>query len=328
MEKIKIIGKEIANIQWQDAKGEQTFWRYDANPIIKRNPIKSGARAFNSGIVPFNGGFAGVFRVDTHDASPRLHTGFSKNGVDWTLNEQDIKWTDENGKPFQPVLPYDPRVIGLDGIYYVCWCTDDCGPSIGLGRTKDFKSFERLPNPFFPYNRNAVLFPRKINGEYYIFSRPSDNGHTAFGNIFVSRSKDLIYWGRHSLIMRSCGAGWWDSLKIGAGPVPIETDKGWLVFYHGVVNNCNGYNYSIGAALLDRDDPSKVLLRGNQALLSSEYDYETTGFVPNVCFPTAALADAGTGRIAVYYGAADTYMALAFTTTDIVYEWLLKNNCR
>lgn len=122
------------------------------------------------------------------------------------------------------------------------------------------------------------------------------------------------------------GSGWWQGLKIGAGPAPIETDKGWLLFYHGVVNTCNGYVYSFGAALLDRDCPSKVLLRTKDYLLTPQKPYETTGFVPNVCFPCATLCDADTGRIAIYYGAADTYVALAFTTADDIYQRLLENN--
>jgi len=105
---------------------------------------------------------------------------------------------------------------------------------------------------------------------------------------------------------------WWQSVKIGAGPIPIETTDGWLLFYHGVSGTANGLVYSIGAALLDRDEPSKVLHRTRSYLLTPEVDYETAGFVPNVCFPCAALCDGATGRIALYYGAADTFSALAF----------------
>ena len=112
------------------------------------------------------------------------------------------------------------------------------------------------------------------------------------------------------------GTGWWQGTKIGGGPAPIETSEGWLLIYHGVSGTCNGFVYSLGAALLDKDEPWKVLYRGRDYILTPEKDYETRGFVPNVCFPCTALAAADTGRIAIYYGASDTYSALAFTTVD------------
>ena len=158
-----------------------------------------------------------------------------------------------------------------------------------------------------------------------LLSRPSDSGHTPFGDIFISESTDLRYWGRHRRVMSRGGSGWWQSTKIGAGPVPIETDEGWLLFYHGVTTTCSGYVYSMGAAILDRDDPSIVKYRAADYLLTPEKIYETSGFVPNVVFPCATLHDAETGRIAIYYGAADTYVALAFTQVDEVVGFI-KNN--
>jgi beta-1,4-mannooligosaccharide/beta-1,4-mannosyl-N-acetylglucosamine phosphorylase len=126
----------------------------------------------------------------------------------------------------------------------------------------------------------------------------------------------MEYWGKHRHVMGKGGSGWWQGTKIGAGPIPIETSEGWLMIYHGVSGTCNGFVYSIGAALLDIDEPWKVLYRTRDYILTPEKEYETTGFVPNVAFPCAALADAETGRIAVYYGAADTYSAVAYTTID------------
>ena len=95
------------------------------------------------------------------------------------------------------------------------------------------------------------------------------------------------------------------------------------MLYHGVTKTCAGMVYSIGAALLDLNDPSKVIARTSDYLLTPEEDYETMGFVPNVCFPCATLVDKN-GRIAIYYGAADTYVALAFTTVDKLLKVLLK----
>jgi beta-1,4-mannooligosaccharide/beta-1,4-mannosyl-N-acetylglucosamine phosphorylase len=157
-----------------------------------------------------------------------------------------------------------------------------------------------------------------------LLSRPSDNGHTPFGDIFVSESPDLCYWGRHRKVMRAVGG--WQSMKIGAGPIPIETNEGWLMIYHGVCNTCSGYVYSFGAALLDIDQPSKVLYRTRPYMLTPEKDYETTGFVPNVAFPCAALCDTGDGRIAIYYGAADTYVAIAFGYIDEIIDFTKQNS--
>ena len=192
--------------------------------------------------------------------------------------------------------------------------------------TKDFKTWTRLPNPLMPFNRNGVLFPRKINNKYFLLSRPSDTGHTPFGDIFLSESPDLIHWGHHKWVMGKGGKGWWQGTKIGAGPVPIETKEGWLLFYHGVSGTCNGFVYSFGAVLLDISDPSKVLYRTSDYLLTPETDYETRGFVPNVAFPCANLYDASTGRITIYYGAADTYTALAFCQVDELLDYMKKNS--
>ena len=115
-------------------------------------------------------------------------------------------------------------------------------------------------------------------------------------------------------------------MKIGAAPVPIETSEGWLLFYHGVSGPCNGFVYSMGVALLDLDDPTQVRYRSRDYLLTPEQDYETVGFVPNVCFPCAALTDGATGRIAIYYGAADTYSAIACCQVDEIMTWLRDNS--
>ncbi|MDE6591203.1 MAG: glycoside hydrolase family 130 protein, partial [Oscillospiraceae bacterium] len=220
---------------------------------------------------------------------------------------------------------YDPRLVQVEDAWYIIWCQDFYGASIGVAKTTDFKTFTRLENPFIPFNRNAVLFPRKINGMYTMLSRPSDSGHTPFGDIFLSQSADMEFWGRHRHVMGK-SERWWESIKIGGGAAPIETSEGWLLFYHGVTGTCNGFVYSIGGAILDRDEPSRVLHRCGSFLLTPEEWYEERGFVPNVCFPCATLQDAATGRIALYYGAADTYVGLAFTDVDTVVDYIKAND--
>lgn len=317
MGKIKILGDAPPNIPWQEAPADDTvLWRYRENPIIGRNPIPGVARIFNSSVLFWEGTFIGVFRGEQTNGIPGIYLGRSADGIRWEFDREPIPFQDEEGKPFLPVYAYDPRLVRLGDTCYIMWCQDFYGAAIGLAKTTDFKTFTRLENPFLPFNRNAVLFPKKIHGNYAMLSRPSDGGHTPFGDIFISESPDLVYWGRHRHVM-SRGEGW-ESLKIGAGASPIETSEGWLLFYHGVIGTCSGYVYSIGGAILDREDPSVVRYRCPSFLLTPEEWYEERGFVPNVVFPCAALTDAATGRIAVYYGAADSCVALAFTTAEKV----------
>lgn len=324
MSKVKLYGENLPNIPWQEKPAglkNAPVWRCSENPIIHRNPLPGVARIFNSAVVPADGAFAGVFRGEQVNGIPYIYFGRSKDGVHWDFDPEKIQFVDENGKPFMPVYAYDPRLIKVEDTYYAVWCQDFYGAAIGMAETKDFKTFTRLENPFLPFNRNAVLFPRKIDGKFMMLSRPSDSGHTPFGDIFLSESPDLKYWGCHRHVMGR-STEWWESLKIGGGAAPIETSEGWLLFYHGVAGTCNGYVYSIGGAILDRDEPSRVKYRCENYLLTPEEWYEERGFVPNVTFPCATLCDAGTGRIAVYYGAADTYVALAFTTVDEVVAYI------
>jgi len=323
-----IIGESLPNIPWEEKPDGCTdvLWRYSGNPIIGWNPIPKAARIYNSAVIPYKGEFVGVFRADQRNGRATLFFGKSRDAIHWDIGPDPIDWIDENGKPNPVSYGYDPRLVHIDDAYYVVWCDDMHGPSIGLGMTRDFNTFVRLPNPLMPFNRNGVLFPRKVNGKYLLFSRPSDSGHTPFGDIFLSESPDLVHWGRHRHVMGRGGPGWWQSTKIGAGPIPVETTEGWLLFYHGVITTCNGYVYSYGAALLDIDDPGKVLYRTRDYLLTPERDYETNGFVPNVAFPCANLTDADTGRIAIYYGAADTYTAVAFAQVDELIDYIRNNS--
>lgn len=328
MSEIKLICPPLPNIPWQEKPADCTapMWRHRENPIIGRNPLPEVSRIFNSAVLPYEGEFVGVFRGEQRDGVPHIYFGKSRDALHWEFEAEKIKFIDKNGKSFQPLYAYDPRLVKVEDTYYAIWCQDMYGAAIGMAKTKDFKTFTRLENPFLPYNRNAVLFPRKINGNYVMLSRPCDNGHTAFGDIFISESKDLEFWGRHRHVMGK-SENWWENLKIGGGAAPIETDRGWLLFYHGVVNTCNGYVYSVGAAILDIDQPSKVLHRCTNYVLAPEEWYEERGFVPNVCFPCAALHDSESGRIALYYGCADSYVGIAYTTVAEIYDYILAHDC-
>ena len=324
---LKFEGQKIDNFPWQERPEgfDGPVWRYTENPIIDRNPKKGITRIFNSAVVYLDGLYHGIFRAEDISTLPNLRYGTSKDGIHWDIEDKTLDIIDEDGTPVHLYYAYDPRITKVEDTYYITYCTDFFGPTVGLISTKDFKTFVRRENPFIPYNRNGVLFPEKFNGEFKILSRCSDNGHTPFGDIFSSDSPDLVHWGRHRHVMQRGGNGWWQGTKIGAGPTPIKTSEGWIMLYHGVCNTCNGYVYSMGAAILDLEQPSKVLYRCKNYILTPEAHYEEVGFVPNVVFPCSTLLHED-GRLAIYYGAADSYVALAFTTIEELVEYVKKNS--
>lgn len=304
-------------IPWEDrpAGHSRPIWRYSQNPVIPRDLLPTSNSIFNSAVVPFDGGFAGVFRCDDWTRKMQLHRGFSRDGVAWELDSEPIRFECDDPELATFVYGYDPRVVWMEDRFYVTWCNWYHGPTVGIAWTEDFETFHQLENAFLPYNRNGVLFPRKIGGRFAMLSRPSDDGHTPFGDVFYSESPDLRFWGRHRHVFGTVTNSW-QATKVGPGPVPLETPEGWLALYHGVLTSCNGFVYSIGVALLDLDEPWKVTARAAPHVLAPETSYECVGDVPNVVFPCALLHDAETGRLAIYYGAADTVTCLAFAYSD------------
>ncbi|HEY0946424.1 MAG TPA: glycosidase, partial [Opitutaceae bacterium] len=164
----------LPNLPWRDrpAGCDDLLWRHPANPILGRNPIPQGSCVYNSAVVPFRDGFAGVFRVDYKNTLPFLHVGWSGDGLDWTLEHEQIEFVQPNGTLARLGYGYDPRVTPIDGEFIVAWCNEFRGPTIGLARTTDFRTFHQLENAFVPFNRNGVLFPKKIKGLYTLLHRP------------------------------------------------------------------------------------------------------------------------------------------------------------
>jgi beta-1,4-mannooligosaccharide/beta-1,4-mannosyl-N-acetylglucosamine phosphorylase len=319
-------GITLPNIPWEERpKGsDEIVWRSQKNPIITRSIVPGVNSIFNSAVVPYQGGFAGVFRCDSTTRDMEIHSGKSPDGLKWKIQPQRIDFICEDEEIHHFEYAYDPRVCWIEDRYYITWCNGYHGPTIGVGYTYDFEKFYQLENAFLPYNRNGVLFPRRIKGNFAMFSRPSDTGHTKFGDIFYSESPDMVYWGHHRHVMSPRDG--WQSTKVGAGPIPIETSEGWLMIYHGVLTSCNGFVYSFGAALLDLDQPWKVIYRTKPYLLHPRELYENVGDVPNVAFPCASLLDAPTGRMAIYYGGADTVTCLAFAQINDLIDFIKTNS--
>ena len=322
--------KDKVSFPWQDKpiSSLDVMWRFSENPIIDRYAIPSSNSIFNSAVVPFQEGYAGVFRCDNKAVQMDIFAGFSKNGIDWEINHEPIKMQAGNTEMVDSDYKYDPRVVFIEDRYWITWCNGYNGPTIGIGYTFDFKEFFQCENAFLPFNRNGVLFPQKINGKYAMLSRPSDNGHTPFGDIYISYSPDMKFWGEHRCVMKATPFedSAWQCTKIGAGPIPILTNEGWLMIYHGVINTCNGFRYAMGSALLDTDQPDIVKYRTQPYLLGPAETYEMVGDVPNVVFPCAALHDVEADKLAVYYGAADTVVAMAFGHLSEVIKFTKENS--
>ncbi|MCL2442048.1 MAG: glycoside hydrolase family 130 protein [Treponema sp.] len=328
MSSIIVNGNSIPNIPWEDRPSssnpeKEIMWRFTKNPVIPRNLTVRSNSIFNSAVVPFNGEFAGVFRCDDTARHMDIHAGRSKDGVNWVIEDNPIKFIKTDSELPDSDYKYDPRVIFIEDRYYLIWCNGYHGPCLGMGYTYDFEKFYQMENTMMPYNRNGAFFPRKIGKNYAMYSRPSDSGHTPFGDMWYSESPDFIYWGKHRHVMAPSGG--WQSTKIGAGPCPIETSEGWLVFYHGVLTSCNGFVYSFSAALMDLDKPWKVIARPRPYIINPREIYELAGDVPNVTFPVASLVDKDSGKVAIYYGCADTVTGLVFGKVDEIINWVKTN---
>lgn len=326
---MKIFNEQnIPNIPWEDKPEGCTdvVWRSAKNPIVTRDSIKDSNSIFNSAVVKYGDKFVGIFRSDDTCRVQKLHYGESVDGINWDINDEPIKFIKENDEIGDFVYGYDPRLCKVEDKYYITWCNGYAGyPTIGLAETTDFKTFIQKENAFLPCNRNGVMFPRKVNGKFAMISRPSDRGHTAFGDIFYSQSPDLKYWGEHRHVMATV-SGNWQNTKIGGGPTPIETEEGWLMIYHGVLTSCNGFTYCAGCAITDLEKPWIVKYRTKPYIMAPREIYECAGDVPNVVFPCSCLCDAETGRLAIYYGAADTVLGLAFTTVDELVKFTKENS--
>jgi predicted GH43/DUF377 family glycosyl hydrolase len=189
-----------------------------------------------------------------------------------------------------------------------------------LGRTKDFKSYERIETITQPKNRGASLFPEKINGEYYKLDRPG-GGDGGDGDIWISSSPDLVHWGAFKPVL-AAGYRFWNVQKIGPTP-PIKTEHGWLDIIHGVFTPAGGTYYYIGAMLLDLDEPWKVIGKTNSYLMMPEEPWEQHGNCDNTIFPCGAIADYEKDQIRLYYGACDYAICLATgSLSETVYACL------
>jgi len=210
---------------------------------------------------------------------------------------------------------YDPRVTKIGDEYYIVHAAHSGHTCrLSLVKTDDFKKFEWKGFITETDNRNGVLFPEKINGLYARLDRPNTGDGT--GDLWVSYSPDLVFWGKSSCVFRNYEGIRWAWTKIGPGAAPIKTDEGWLNIFHGVRTQCKQhFVYQLGVCLLDLEDPSKVIAMSEKAILIPEEEYELSGQTPSVVFTCGAVVE-DDGEIKLYYGGADTVQCVATTTVD------------
>jgi predicted GH43/DUF377 family glycosyl hydrolase len=262
-------------------------------------------------------------RVEDRRGHSHLCAARSPNGVDgWVVDPEPTLRADPKNYPEELWGIEDPRItfveeLGKYAVVYTAYSRS--GPGVALALTQDFRTFERFGLIMQPDDKDAALLPRRIGGNFALIHRPvADSG----AHVWISLSPDLHNWGSHKLVLAARRGAWWDANKVGLSPPLIETPRGWLMLYHGVKQTASGSLYRLGAALLALDQPEHCLLRGDEWIFGPEADYECEGDVANVTFPCGYTIGADGDTINLYYGAADTSVALATGSIAEILTWL------
>jgi len=307
----------------------ELFNRYEKNPILTPAewPYRINA-VLNAGAVRIEDETLLLVRVEDMRGFSHLTIARSKDGkTNWKIDDHPALEPQPDDHPEEIWGLEDPRIMYLEerGEYVITYTAySSNGPRISMATTKDFQRFNKMGNILLAADKNASLFPYKINDRWALIHRPFIPIHYApHGHIWISYSIDLKHWGDHKLIMKTRDGGWWDSDRIGLGPPPIETDEGWLIIYHGVKKTPQGRLYRLGLALLELEDPEKVLHRSNEWVFGPRMIYERIGDVPNVTFSCGAVADKRKNELSLYYGAADTTICLAIGKIDKIMDYIL-----
>ena len=304
------------------------FIRHADNPILSREnwpyPINS---VFNAGVVRLaDGDTLLLCRVEDRRGISHLCAARSANGVDgWRIDTEPTLAANPREYPEEIWGIEDPRITYVPELekYAVAYTSfARGGPGVSLALTKDFRSFERYGVIMPPEDKDAALLPRRINGYWAMIHRPVT---TLGAHMWISFSPDLRHWGSHKIMLEARRGGWWDANKIGLCSPPIETPKGWLTIYHGVRHTASGSIYRLGLALFDLERPDICLQRGESWMFGPEAPYERTGDVNDVVFPCGQTIDEDGDTINLYYGAADSCIALATGSISTLLAWLEAN---
>jgi predicted GH43/DUF377 family glycosyl hydrolase len=301
------------------------FRRHEKNPILTAVDWPYPAHTvFNPAATKLSNGTTLLLcRVEDRRGHSHLCAARSKNGVDgWVIDQEPTLRPDPDNYPEELWGIEGPRITLLegDGGYVVAYTAfSKGGPGVALALTRDFRTFERCGLVMQPDDKDAALLPRRIDGNYALIHRPM---HDSGAHIWMSYSPDLRNWGGHRLILQARKGAWWDANKVGLSPPPIETSRGWLMLYHGVRHTASGSLYRLGLALFALDRPDQCLLRGDSWIFGPEAPYERVGDVANVAFPCGYTIDDDGDSINLYYGGADSCIALARGSIRELLGWL------
>jgi predicted GH43/DUF377 family glycosyl hydrolase len=251
-------------------------------------------------------------RVEDRRGHSHLTVARSVNGIDnWQIDSRPTFPADPVNFPEELWGIEDPRITYVEelkkyAVVYTAYTRD--GPGVSLALTEDFSQFERLGVIMAPEDKDAALLPHRIDGQWALIHRPVSAPRA---HMWISFSENLCHWGGHKLMLEARRGAWWDANKIGLSPPPLLTPKGWLVIYHGVRQTAAGAIYRLGLALFDLARPEVCLKRGDEWIFGPEETYERRGDVDNVVFPCGTTVAPDGDTVRLYYGAADTSIAMA-----------------
>ena len=293
----------------------ELFHRHSANPILTAEDWPYPAHTvFNAGACQVGDETVLLVRVEDHRGHSHLTVARSTDGIaNWRIDSKPSFAPDPENYSEESWGVEDPRVTWVEerGEWIIAYTAySPSGPLVSLAATKDFVTFSRLGPVMPPEDKDAAVFPRRFGNRYAMIHRPVSAGSSG-AHIWLSFSPDLRHWGDHHILLHARRGAWWDANKIGLSPPPLETPDGWLILYHGVRHTAGGCIYRLGLALLDLEDPCRVLRRSDDWIFAPEETYEQRGDVNNVVFPCGWIHDKSSGAIRIYYGVADTAMALA-----------------
>ena len=294
--------------------GRDVIHRWEGNPIVSLEDIPFRCNTvFNAAATKIGKEYLLLVRVEDLRGRSIFVVARSEDGYRFIVEPRPAM-TPSDQEPFATYEACgieDPRITFMDDTYYVMYTAySHYGPRLALAKTDNFVDFERIALISEPVNKDGSLFPRKINGRYVRFDRPNVGG---CGNIWISYSDDLIHWGGSEVAMTT-RPDHWDCARIGASAPPIETDRGWLEIYHGVKPTASGPIYRLGVAMLDLENPARVLGRAAIPILTPREYYERVGDIGNVVFSCGAILEEQTGEVKMYYGAADTCICVGTAT--------------
>ena len=306
---------------------DELFKRHKNNPIITKKDLPYRANSvFNAGAVQIEDESLLLLRVEDMRGHSHLTVARSKDGIsNWRIDDTPSIAPDPSNFPEDEWGVEDPRITYLEdmGKYAIAFCSySKEGPLVSLALTEDFRTFERLGAVLPPNDKDAVLFPVKINDKWAMIHRPYPADDDPGAHAYISYSTDLKTWNDRKVILRARDGNWWDANKIGVNTHPLRTPHGWLISYHGVRQTCAGCIYRVGLALLDIDNPEIVTHRTDEWVFGPEEDYELHGDVGNVVFPCGWIQK--DKELWLYYGAADTSIALATANIDKLMDYILK----